>query len=63
MAWFGGEPLLNMPVISQVMTRLGKFCELHGVILEGGATTNGYLLTEQTVDTLFPWASINFRLQ
>lgn len=52
-SWFGGEPLLNLPIIRRVMERLSAFCTERGLSLHGGATTNGTLLTEETVSALF----------
>lgn len=52
LSWFGGEPLLNLPIIKRVMERLSIFCTEHGLSLQGGATTNGSLLTEENVSTL-----------
>ncbi len=60
--WFGGEPLLNFPVIRRTMKRLRAFCEEHGLSLSAGATTNGYLLTEDTVSELLALGVTQFQI-
>jgi len=46
-SWFGGEPLLNMPVIKLGMELLRDVCEKHEVPLHAGMTTNAWLLDEK----------------
>ena len=50
--WFGGEPLLNIPTIERIMTAGNKLCRENGVILASSITTNGYLLTPETINRL-----------
>jgi uncharacterized protein len=52
LSWFGGEPLLATDVI----LRISRFAQLqsveHNYIVEGGLTTNAYLLTKDLADEL-----------
>lgn len=50
--WFGGEPLLAPDVIEQLSERLMEIAEKRGVTYHAGIITNGYLLTQKTVDML-----------
>lgn len=46
--WFGGEPLVNMPVIQKVCERLTKL----GLVFESTMVTNGILLDDKIVKKL-----------
>ena len=50
--WFGGEPLLAPDVIETLSERLIRICEERGVKYSASIVTNGYLLTEKTVQML-----------
>lgn len=50
--WFGGEPLLNLPAIEEIMQHSMIVCNKCGAILMGSITTNGYLLDVLTVRRL-----------
>ena len=50
--WFGGEPLLALDVIESLSERLMKLAEDHDAEYSAGIITNGYLLTQDTIDTL-----------
>ena len=50
--WFGGEPLLAPDVIESLSERLIALAEEHGGSYSAGIITNGYLLTQETVDLL-----------
>ncbi len=52
--FFGGEPLLNIPVIYDQAERAKKACDERGIQLSLGIITNGLLLTEELVDRLLP---------
>ena len=43
--FFGGEPLLNLPVMYDLAERADRFCRAHGTVLALGIITNGLLLT------------------
>ena len=51
-SWFGGEPLLGMPVIEQMSNRLMDLCLEHNVQYGAGIVTNGYLLTRDIAQKL-----------
>ena len=53
--FFGGEPLLNMPVMYDQAERAFAACQKRGVTLALGIITNGLLLTEELVDRLLPY--------
>jgi len=53
--FFGGEPLLNIPVIYDQAERAKKACDERGIQLSLGIITNGLLLTEELVDRLLPY--------
>ena len=50
--WFGGEPLLATDVIEHLSEKLMALCEEKKVPYRAGIITNGYLLTQETVDML-----------
>jgi uncharacterized protein len=51
-SWFGGEPLLAMPVIEKIMQVAKECCEKYPISLQAGATTNGHLLSPKTFHKL-----------
>lgn len=51
-AWFGGEPLLARDLIYELSDSFLHSCKRMGVTYNSGITTNGYLLTEEVVDSL-----------
>ncbi len=53
--FFGGEPLLNIPVVYDQAERALAACRKRGVTLALGIITNGLLLTEELVDRLVPY--------
>jgi uncharacterized protein len=55
LTFFGGEPLLNLPVMYFLAERCHEMCEEHGVRLLINIITNGLLLTEDVVDRLTPY--------
>ena len=54
LTFFGGEPLLNLPVVYYLAERLSKTCEARGVSMVMNIITNGLLLTPEVVDRLTP---------
>ena len=52
LTFFGGEPLLNMPVVYYLAERLHASCEARGVTLLINVITNGLLLTREMVERL-----------
>ena len=54
LTFFGGEPLLNLPVLFYLAERLHAACEARGVAMSVNVITNGLLLTPEIVDRLAP---------
>lgn len=52
-SWFGGEPLLALDVVENIMTHVQKMCKLRKRGLTSNMTTNAYLLTPDTFDKLY----------
>jgi uncharacterized protein len=55
MTFFGGEPLLNLPVMYALAERLWRVTQARGVRQVVSIITNGLLLTEEVVDRLVPY--------
>ncbi len=55
LTFFGGEPLLNIPIVYDQAERAFAACQKRGVTLALGIITNGLLLTEELVDRLLPY--------
>ena len=54
LTFFGGEPLLNLPVVYYLSERMWRVCEARGVRMLINIITNGLLLTPEVVDRLAP---------
>jgi uncharacterized protein len=54
LTFFGGEPLLNVPVLYDLSERVHASAKRHGIPLRISIITNGLLLTEEIVDRLQP---------
>jgi uncharacterized protein len=55
LTFFGGEPLLNLPVVYYLSERMWRACESRGVRMLVNIITNGLLLTPEVVDRLAPF--------
>jgi uncharacterized protein len=55
MTFFGGEPLLNLPVVYYLAERVHALCEERGIPQSLSIITNGLLLTPEVVDRLTPY--------
>src|SRR5205085_5347487 len=55
LTFFGGEPLLNLPVIYLISERASAMARARGVKLLLNIITNGLLLTPEVVDRLLPY--------
>ena len=53
--FFGGEPLLNLPVMYYVAERMSAATQARGVAIAVNIITNGLLLTPDVVDRMLPW--------
>jgi uncharacterized protein len=54
LTFFGGEPLLNLPVVYFLAERMWNACQARGVRMLVNVITNGVLLTPDVVDRLVP---------
>src|SRR5229473_2666733 len=55
LTFFGGEPLLNLPVMYALSERLWRATQARGVRQTMSIITNGLLLTEAVVDRMLPF--------
>lgn len=53
LSWFGGEPLLEPDIIEYITQDLYEFCIDNNIEFSGAVTTNGALLTDETIDMLY----------
>ena len=53
--FFGGEPLLNLPVMYYLAERLWQASQARGITMVTNIITNGLLLTPEVVDRLNPY--------
>lgn len=50
--WYGGEPLLEMELITNFTKKILRVCNEHNVSFFSGMITNGFLLTEKNCEIL-----------
>lgn len=50
--WYGGEPLMALSVISRLTQKMLELCEEKHVEYVANIVTNGYLLTQETLEEL-----------
>ena len=55
LSFFGGEPLLNIPVIYLIAERTFAACQARGIPQLVNVITNGLLLTNEFVDRMLPF--------
>jgi uncharacterized protein len=55
LTFFGGEPLLNLPVVYMLSERLWQASRRRGIEQRINIITNGLLLTEEVVDRVLPF--------
>ena len=53
--FFGGEPLLNLPVMYQLAARMWAATQARGVTMFANIITNGLMLTPDVVDRMLPF--------
>lgn len=51
-SWFGGEPLLAIPVIQKLSKEIIELCRLKNIKYHASIVTNGYFLTEEITQQL-----------
>lgn len=52
LSWFGGEPLVALPVVLDIVKHAFSEAERHDFTLKGGFTTNGYRLNPALLEEL-----------
>ena len=62
LTFFGGEPLLNLPVVYEMSARLWRETQKRDVELKIKIITNGLLLTEEVVDRLKPYGLVGVKI-
>ena len=62
LTFFGGEPLLNQPVMFETAERLWRATRARGVEMRVSVITNGLLLTPEVVDRLEPFGLSGFKI-
>jgi len=62
LTFFGGEPLLNLPVMYYLAERLWAVCRARGVESRIGIITNGLHLTTDVVDRLLPFGLVSVKV-
>jgi uncharacterized protein len=62
LTFFGGEPLLNLPVMYFLAERLWGSSQARGVRMQINVITNGLLLTPDVVDHLEPFGLNGFKI-
>lgn len=53
-SWYGGEPLMKLPLIKEFTTIFKKLCADSNIRYTAFITSNGYLLNKETVELLLP---------
>jgi uncharacterized protein len=62
LTFFGGEPLLNLPIMYFLAERLWSSTQVRGVSMQINVITNGLLLTPDVVDRLEPFGLNGFKI-
>lgn len=62
LSWFGGEPLLNMPLLLDISTYAQQLSRERGCAFYGSVTTNGYALTNANFTQLVKCGIENFQI-
>jgi uncharacterized protein len=50
--WFGGEPLLNLPLVVRLTSQFRDMCQDCQVVFRSSMTSNGFLLTKAVAEQL-----------
>ena len=62
LTFFGGEPLLNLPVVYYLAERLWTSSTQRGIHMQINVITNGLLITPEVVDRLEPFGLNGFKI-
>lgn len=60
--WFGGEPLVELNVIKNIMHQINRMCEAKKAHYRAGITTNGYLLTPSVFKQLYDLRVLTYQI-
>lgn len=61
-AWFGGEPLLEVSIIEDLSKKLIRICDSRHITYSASTTTNGYFLAPENFEILYKQMSIILKL-
>lgn len=61
-SWFGGEPLLCMPVIAELSEKLMEITRFYKKTYFADITSNGYFLTEENLRKLLKYNVIHYQI-
>jgi uncharacterized protein len=61
-SWFGGEPLMAKNIVLRIAAHASRLCKQHGVSLDGGLTTNGYILDLDLFEELLSYNQRFFQI-
>ncbi len=61
-SWFGGEPLYGWAAVEELAPFFHDTAREHGLAFASHMTTNGYLLTPETVEKLLAWRIDDFQI-
>ncbi|MEA3060336.1 MAG: uncharacterized protein QOJ94_117 [Sphingomonadales bacterium] len=60
--WFGGEPLMAKAIVLRLSSYASRLCKEHGVSLQGGMTTNAYILDFDLFEELLSYDQRFFQI-
>jgi uncharacterized protein len=62
LSWFGGEPLMAKNVVLRIASHASRLCKENGVRLQGGMTTNAYILDYALFEELLSYDQRFFQI-
>ena len=62
LAWFGGEPLLNLKGIEYISENVIRLCEINNLSYSSDITTNGFLLNRRIYEKLTKLQVTNYQI-
>lgn len=62
LSWFGGEPLAARDVVLRLSSYASRLCREYGVALQGGLTTNAYVLSYALFEELLSYDQRFFQI-
>jgi uncharacterized protein len=62
LSWFGGEPLIARDAVLRISAHASRLCKDYGVALEGGLTTNAYILDFDLFEELLSYDQRFFQI-